>query len=144
MAIDFRFFGIGKSDFERVGLFGEIEDLVGWQRKGGVWVRFLLLWRKRRRGRGMQGKYGKHESHVIIALTQRGNGWHVLIDACALGPKDMDSFGLSLFQPDFLICSFYKVFGENPSGFGCLFVKKSAITTLESSSCLGCEVKTSF
>ncbi|KAK7314947.1 hypothetical protein VNO77_33479 [Canavalia gladiata] len=65
------------------------------------------------------------------------NGWHVLVDACALGPKDMDCFGLSLFQPDFLICSFYKVFGENPSGFGCLFIKKSAISTLESSSSAG-------
>ncbi|KAE9618266.1 hypothetical protein Lal_00047737 [Lupinus albus] len=65
------------------------------------------------------------------------NGWHVLIDACALGPKDMDSFGLSLFHPDFLICSFYKVFGESPSGFGCLFVKKSAISVLEASSIAG-------
>ncbi|XP_057423013.1 uncharacterized protein LOC130716961 [Lotus japonicus] len=69
--------------------------------------------------------------------TAQENGWHVLIDACALGPKDMDSFGLSLFRPDFLICSFYKVFGENPSGFGCLFVKKTAISILESSSCAG-------
>ncbi|KAJ1402525.1 Pyridoxal phosphate-dependent transferase, major domain [Sesbania bispinosa] len=69
--------------------------------------------------------------------TAQENGWHVLIDACALGPKDMDSFGLSLFHPDFLICSFYKVFGENPSGFGCLFVKKSVISILESSSCAG-------
>jgi len=69
--------------------------------------------------------------------TAQENGWHVLIDACALGPKDMDSFGLSLFQPDFLICSFYKVFGENPSGFGCLFVKKSSTSILESSTCAG-------
>ncbi|KAE8682344.1 small nuclear ribonucleoprotein [Hibiscus syriacus] len=61
------------------------------------------------------------------------NGWHVLIDACALGPKDMDSFGLSLFRPDFLICSFYKVFGDNPSGFACLFVKNSTIPMLETS-----------
>lgn len=42
------------------------------------------------------------------------NGWHVLLDARALGPKDMDTLGLSLFNPDFLICSFYKIFGENP------------------------------
>ncbi|KAE8729930.1 peroxidase 66 [Hibiscus syriacus] len=65
------------------------------------------------------------------------NGWHVLIDACALGPKDMDSFGLSLFRPDFLICSFYKVFGENPSGFACLFVKNSTISILETSTTSG-------
>ncbi|KAJ4847129.1 hypothetical protein Tsubulata_047397 [Turnera subulata] len=61
----------------------------------------------------------------------RENGWHILIDACALGPKDMDSFGLSLIRPDFLICSFYKIFGENPSGFGCLFVKRSTVPVLE-------------
>ncbi|KAL2324488.1 hypothetical protein Fmac_023546 [Flemingia macrophylla] len=79
---------------------------------------------------------GARYPYLWMSIAQE-NGWHVLIDACALGPKDMDSFGLSLFQPDFLICSFYKVFGENPSGFGCLFVKKSAITTLESSSCAG-------
>ncbi|CAJ1977109.1 unnamed protein product [Sphenostylis stenocarpa] len=79
---------------------------------------------------------GARYPYVWMSIAQE-NGWQVLIDACALGPKDMDSFGLSLFQPDFLICSFYKVFGENPSGFGCLFVKKSAITTLESSSCAG-------
>ncbi|KAL9317529.1 hypothetical protein ACSQ67_014046 [Phaseolus vulgaris] len=79
---------------------------------------------------------GARYPYLWMSVAQE-NGWHVLIDACALGPKDMDSFGLSLFQPDFLICSFYKVFGENPSGFGCLFVKKSAITALESSSCGG-------
>ncbi|XP_076923376.1 uncharacterized protein LOC143585479 [Bidens hawaiensis] len=69
-------------------------------------------------------------------LKAQENGWHVLLDACALGPKDMDSFGLSLIRPDFLICSFYKVFGENPSGFGCLFVKKSIIPIMEDS-CVG-------
>ncbi|TKY51247.1 Molybdenum cofactor sulfurase 2 [Spatholobus suberectus] len=79
---------------------------------------------------------GARYPYLWMSIAQE-NGWHVLIDACALGPKDMDSFGLSLFQPDFLICSFYKVFGENPSGFGCLFVKKSAITILDSSSCAG-------
>ncbi|GAB4834326.1 hypothetical protein Ancab_032579 [Ancistrocladus abbreviatus] len=55
----------------------------------------------------------------------RENGWHVLLDASALGPKDMDTLGLSLFRPDFFICTCFKVFGEDPSGFGCLFVKKS-------------------
>ncbi|XAR66194.1 Molybdenum cofactor sulfurtransferase [Bertholletia excelsa] len=67
----------------------------------------------------------------------RENGWHVLLDACALGPKDMDSFGLSLIRPDFLICSFYKVFGENPTGFACLFVKRSTISVLEASTGTG-------
>lgn len=61
------------------------------------------------------------------------NGWHILLDTCGLGPKAMDTLGLSLFSPDFLVCSFYKVFGENPSGFGCLFVKKSSASILKDS-----------
>jgi len=79
---------------------------------------------------------GARYPYLWMSIAQE-NGWHVLVDACALGPKEMDCFGLSLFQPDFLICSFYKVFGENPSGFGCLFIKKSAISSLESSPSAG-------
>ncbi|XP_021730170.1 molybdenum cofactor sulfurase [Chenopodium quinoa] len=79
---------------------------------------------------------GARYSYQWMKVAQE-HGWHILLDACAVGPKDMDSLGLSLFQPDFLICSFYKVFGENPSGFGCLFVKKSAISILETSTTAG-------
>ncbi|XP_057952709.1 uncharacterized protein LOC131146891 [Malania oleifera] len=79
---------------------------------------------------------GTRYSYQWMRLAQE-NRWHVLLDACALGPKDMDSFALSLFCPDFLICSFYNVFGENPSGFGCLFVKKSTVLILESSTGIG-------
>ncbi|KAK4363394.1 hypothetical protein RND71_018635 [Anisodus tanguticus] len=75
---------------------------------------------------------GASYSYQWMSLAQE-NGWHVLLDACALGPKDMDSFGLSLIHPDFLICSFYKVFGENPTGFACLLVKKSVVSMLEAS-----------
>ncbi|KAG9453049.1 hypothetical protein H6P81_005953 [Aristolochia fimbriata] len=75
---------------------------------------------------------GSRYSYLWMSLA-REKGWHVLLDACALGPKDMDTLGLSLFKPDFLICSFFKVFGENPSGFGCLFVKRSSSSILEAS-----------
>lgn len=79
---------------------------------------------------------GASYSYQWMIMAQE-NGWHVLLDACALGPKDMDSFGLSLIRPDFLICSFYKVFGENPTGFGCLFVKKSIVPIMDASTCVG-------
>ncbi|XP_059276063.1 molybdenum cofactor sulfurase-like [Lycium ferocissimum] len=72
---------------------------------------------------------GTKYSYQWMNIAQE-NGWHVLFDASALGPKDMETLGLSIFQPDFLICSFYKVFGENPSGFCCLFVKNSSISQL--------------
>ncbi|XP_073310445.1 molybdenum cofactor sulfurase [Primulina huaijiensis] len=75
-------------------------------------------------------------SYQWMTMAQE-HGWHVLFDACSLGPKEMDSFGLSLFQPDFLVCSFYKIFGENPTGFGCLFVKKSTAQILEDSTGAG-------
>ncbi|PIN18802.1 Molybdenum cofactor sulfurase [Handroanthus impetiginosus] len=76
---------------------------------------------------------GSRYSYQWMNLA-RENGWHVLLDACALGAKDMETLGLSLFQPDFLICSFFKIFGENPSGFCCLFIKKSCISDLSQSS----------
>lgn len=75
---------------------------------------------------------GSRYSYTWMSLA-RENGWHLLLDASALGAKDMDTLGLSLFNPDFLVCSFYKVFGENPSGFCCLFVKKSSASLLKDS-----------
>ncbi|XP_068635874.1 uncharacterized protein [Aristolochia californica] len=75
---------------------------------------------------------GSRYSYLWMTMAQE-KGWHVLLDACALGPKDMDTLGLSFFKPDFLICSFFKVFGENPSGFGCLFVKRSSSSAVEAS-----------
>lgn len=63
----------------------------------------------------------------------KDNGWQVALDACALGPKDLDTLAISLLRPDFIICSFIKVLGENPSGFAGLFVKKSSVATLQSS-----------
>ncbi|KAJ0961048.1 hypothetical protein J5N97_000949 [Dioscorea zingiberensis] len=73
---------------------------------------------------------GAKYSYQWMALAQQNN-WHVLLDAGALGPKDMDSLGLSLFRPDFIITSFYRVFGSDPTGFGCLLIKKSVMTSLQ-------------
>ncbi|KAH7436427.1 hypothetical protein KP509_05G019800 [Ceratopteris richardii] len=75
---------------------------------------------------------GTRYSYQWMSLAQ-DNGWHVLLDASGLGPKDMDSLGLSLFQPDFIVTSFYKVFGSDPTGFGCLFVKLSSMSVLSQS-----------
>ncbi|XP_051119255.1 uncharacterized protein LOC127243328 [Andrographis paniculata] len=73
---------------------------------------------------------GAKYSYQWMALAQQNN-WHVLLDAGALGPKDMDSLGLSLFRPDFIITSFYRVFGYDPTGFGCLLIKKSVMGSLQ-------------
>ncbi|XP_047942078.1 uncharacterized protein LOC125188982 [Salvia hispanica] len=76
---------------------------------------------------------GSKYSYQWMALAQQNN-WHVLLDAGALGPKDMDSLGLSLFRPDFIITSFYRVFGYDPTGFGCLLIKKSVMSSLQNQS----------
>ncbi|KAJ1436536.1 Pyridoxal phosphate-dependent transferase, major domain [Sesbania bispinosa] len=78
---------------------------------------------------------GAKYSYQWMALAQQNN-WHVLLDAGSLGPKDMDSLGLSLFRPDFIITSFYRVFGYDPTGFGCLLIKKSVMASLQNQS--GC------
>lgn len=94
-------------------------------------LREIVVRNRKKRNKGLfvfplQSKVsGARYSYQWLSMAVE-NGWHVLLDASALGPKDMDTLGLSLFRPDFLICSFYKVFGENPSGFGCLFVKKTS------------------
>ncbi|WCJ26147.1 Pyridoxal phosphate (PLP)-dependent transferases superfamily protein [Euphorbia peplus] len=75
---------------------------------------------------------GARYSYSWMKIAEE-NGWHVLLDATSLGSKDMETLGLSLFKPDFLICSFFKVFGENPSGFACLFVKRSSLSVLNNS-----------
>ncbi|XP_022858145.1 molybdenum cofactor sulfurase-like [Olea europaea var. sylvestris] len=106
-------------------------------------LRKLIVNKSKQRNRGLfvfplQSRMtGARYSYQWMSLA-RENGWHVLLDACALGAKDMETLGLSLFQPDFLICSFFKVFGENPSGFCCLFVKKFTVSELcKSSTSLG-------
>ncbi|KAF6160594.1 hypothetical protein GIB67_019534 [Kingdonia uniflora] len=76
---------------------------------------------------------GAKYSYQWMALAQQNN-WHVLLDAGSLGPKDMDSLGLSLFRPDFIVTSFYRVFGSDPSGFGCLLIKKSVMASLQNQS----------
>ncbi|KAK7283677.1 hypothetical protein RIF29_13374 [Crotalaria pallida] len=104
--------------------------------------KMIVSKRKKKKKKGLfvlplhSGVTGARYPYIWLSIAQE-NGWHVLVDASAMGPKDMDCFGLSLFLPDFLICSFYKIFGENPSGFGCLFVKKSVISSLEISSSAG-------
>ncbi|ESQ55046.1 hypothetical protein EUTSA_v10024773mg [Eutrema salsugineum] len=98
--------------------------------------------KRRRRRRGEKDKRGlfvfplqslvtgASYSYSWMSLAHE-NEWHVLLDTSALGSKDMETLGLSLFQPDFLISSFTEVLGkDDPSGFGCLFVKKSSSQAL--------------
>ncbi|XP_037459158.1 uncharacterized protein LOC119330143 [Triticum dicoccoides] len=98
----------------------------------------LLRGRRRQRGRGLfvfplvSRMTGARYPYLWMSAAAE-QGWHVALDACALGAKDLDTLGLSLLRPDFIVCNFFKVFGENPSGFAGLFVKKASLGALERS-----------
>ncbi|KAJ1678320.1 hypothetical protein EV182_004300, partial [Spiromyces aspiralis] len=62
-----------------------------------------------------------------------GDKWLVLLDAAALVPTtrlDLDDKGHDSDGPDFIVMSFYKVFGA-PTGLGALFVKKAVVGDLD-------------
>jgi molybdenum cofactor sulfurtransferase len=54
-------------------------------------------------------------------------GWDVLLDAAAFTPTNR--LDLSLWKPDFVTLSFYKIFGY-PTGVGCLLARKDALKKL--------------
>lgn len=76
---------------------------------------------------------GAKYSYQWMSQAQE-NGWDILLDASALGPNAMGSLGLCVFRPDFIVSSFFKVYGSDPTGFGCLMIKRSVIQRLHSSS----------
>lgn len=75
---------------------------------------------------------GARYPYLWMSAAQE-RGWHVALDACAMGTKDLDTLGVSLLRPDFIVCNFFKVFGDNPSGFAGLFVRNSSLPALERS-----------
>lgn len=54
-------------------------------------------------------------------------GWDVLLDAAAFTPTNR--LDLSIWKPDFVTLSFYKIFGY-PTGVGCLLARKDALKKL--------------
>jgi molybdenum cofactor sulfurtransferase len=56
------------------------------------------------------------------------HGWDVLLDAAAYVPTNR--LDLSRWHPDFVACSFYKMFGW-PTGIGCLLARRDRLAKLE-------------
>ncbi len=54
-------------------------------------------------------------------------GWDVLLDAAAFAPTNR--LDLSRWHPDFVVLSFYKIFGY-PTGIGCLIARQSTLPKL--------------
>jgi len=62
----------------------------------------------------------------LVARAQ-AQGWHVLLDAAAFVPTNR--LDLRAVRPDFVVMSFYKMFGY-PTGVGCLLVRNATLKAL--------------
>ncbi|MBL8312638.1 MAG: aminotransferase class V-fold PLP-dependent enzyme [Rubrivivax sp.] len=67
----------------------------------------------------------KHPLELIAQAQARG--WHVLLDAAAFVPTNR--LDLQAHGPDFVVMSFYKMFGY-PTGVGCLLVRNDTLPCL--------------
>jgi molybdenum cofactor sulfurtransferase len=70
---------------------------------------------------------GVQHSLEWVAEAKR-RGWDVLLDAAAFVPTNR--LDLSRCQPDFVVLSFYKVFGY-PTGLGALLARRTALDCLQ-------------
>ena len=68
----------------------------------------------------------KHPLEWIASAQARG--WDVLVDAAAFVPTSR--LDLTVWNPDFVALSFYKMFGY-PTGLGALLARRSALERLE-------------
>jgi molybdenum cofactor sulfurtransferase len=67
--------------------------------------------------------------HPLAWIEQaHAHGWDVLLDAAAYVPSNR--LDLSVWHPDFVPISFYKMFGW-PTGVGCLLARREALAKLE-------------
>ena len=67
------------------------------------------------------------QAPLVVDSSARSKGWQVLLDAAAFVPTN--PLDLQQLQPDFVVMSFYKMFGY-PTGVGCLLVRKDTLATL--------------
>ena len=67
----------------------------------------------------------KHALDLVARAQEKS--WHVLLDAAAFVPTNR--LDLQVVSPDFVVLSFYKMFGY-PTGVGCLLVRNSTLKAL--------------
>lgn len=67
--------------------------------------------------------------HPLLLIEEaQARGWQVLLDAAAFVPTN--PLDLQQLSPDFVVMSFYKMFGY-PTGVGCLLVKNETLPLLK-------------
>lgn len=69
-----------------------------------------------------------HAGALSTFASRPSTRWYVLLDAAAFAPTN--NLDLSIFKPDFVCLSFYKMFGY-PTGIGALLVKNASSDVLE-------------
>jgi molybdenum cofactor sulfurtransferase len=74
-----------------------------------------------------QSNFSGVKHPLALIETARQQGWQVLLDAAAFAPTN--HLDLSVHEPDFVVMSFYKMFGY-PTGVGCLLVRNEVLTAL--------------
>jgi selenocysteine lyase/cysteine desulfurase len=74
-----------------------------------------------------QSNFSGVKHPLMLVASARAAGWHVLLDAAAFVPTNR--LDLNAVAPDFVVLSFYKMFGY-PTGVGCLLVRNETLKAL--------------
>ena len=74
-----------------------------------------------------QSNFSGVKHPLSLIEDAQDQGWHVLLDAAAYVPTN--PLDLRAVRPDFVVMSFYKMFGY-PTGVGCLLVRNDALPLL--------------
>ncbi len=74
-----------------------------------------------------QSNFSGVKHSLALVAAARAAGWHVLLDAAAFVPTNR--LNLRAVSPDFVVMSFYKMFGY-PTGVGCLLVRNETLKSL--------------
>ncbi len=74
-----------------------------------------------------QSNFSGVKHSLALVAAARAAGWHVLLDAAAFVPTNR--LDLRAVSPDFVVMSFYKMFGY-PTGVGCLLVRNETLKSL--------------
>ena len=75
-----------------------------------------------------QSNFSGVQHPLRLIEEAHAHGWDVLLDAAAFVPTNR--LDLSVWHPDFVALSFYKMFGW-PTGVGCLIARREALAKLE-------------
>lgn len=75
-----------------------------------------------------QSNFSGVKHPLDLVASARDKGWRVLLDAAAYVPTNR--LDLKAVQPDFVVVSFYKMFGY-PTGVGALLIRRSTFAELK-------------